>query len=450
MATRLIFTLGTGDYRETTYCLEDMQCTTSFAAIAALQFHESRASAKIDQAVVLVTPQSRLRNLDGLMAVWPETAPPLQALDVPVGASVDEFWQLFDVLADLIQDGDRIILDITHGLRSMPIVALLTASYLRAARPGSELAMLSYGAYEARDGERTPMFDLTPLVSLLDWTAAAQQFMRSGDAQGLADLVKRVNSDLHRRGPREARPEFLSRVITDLPRFALDLQSFRYEDAVRTAGRLRTTLRQAAESTNDRLAVRPLFAVERMIEEALEPFVPGEDESPLTDLDRLYFLLDWLLQRRLYLPYVALLRETLVCHVAWWLDLYALTDGGSREIRIVHTYATDLLNAAQAAFERREPRTIQPSGKGPIADRLRALDQQALIRTLLRMPKSQEYLPFLARVRGLRNSLMHAGFSNDDAPPDGPGIERAIREYHQAFKAMDLLNEPSRVLQPSS
>lgn len=443
MATRLIFTLGTGEYRETTYCLEDMQCRTSFAAVAAMRFHEARTAMPIDDAVVLATPQSRSRNLEALHAAWPAKAPLPRVVDVPLGASVEEFWQLFDILAGLIQDGDRIVLDITHGLRSMPIVALMAASFLRVARPGSELAMLSYGAYEAREGDNTPMFDLTPLVSLLDWTAATQQFLRSGDAEGLSELVKQVNTDLHRNGPKESRPEHLSRVIKDLPRFALDLQSFRYEDAVETAGRLRASLRQAAQSPNDRQAVRPLFAVEGMIEEALEPFVPGEDESPLTDLDRLHFLLDWLFERKLYLPYVALLRETLVCHVAWWLDLYALADGSSREIRIVHTFATDLLTAARITFNRDQPRAAQPTGKAPVAERLRALDQEQLIQTLIGMPSATEFFPFVSRVWGLRNSLMHAGFSNDDASPDGPGIARAVQEYHLAFKAMDLRNGAS-------
>lgn len=82
------------------------------------------------------------------------------------------------------------MLDITHALRSLPLLALLSVAFLRSAR-SVNVRHLLYGAFEARDKKTglTPVFDLTPFLALLDWVTATDQFIRTGNGQALTALL---------------------------------------------------------------------------------------------------------------------------------------------------------------------------------------------------------------------------------------------------------------------
>ena len=52
---------------------------------------------------------------------------------------------------------------------------------------------LIYGAFDAKTNEnKTPIFDLLPIVSLLEWTTATDQFIKTGNGQALASLLINV------------------------------------------------------------------------------------------------------------------------------------------------------------------------------------------------------------------------------------------------------------------
>ncbi|MFB9991970.1 TIGR02221 family CRISPR-associated protein [Deinococcus oregonensis] len=86
-----------------------------------------------------------------------------------------------------IPEGSTVYMDVTHGFRSLPIVTLLALAYLRSVR-GVKLAGVLYGAFEAGQAI-TPVFDLTPFVSLLDWASAAERFIDTGDARKMTRLL---------------------------------------------------------------------------------------------------------------------------------------------------------------------------------------------------------------------------------------------------------------------
>jgi hypothetical protein len=50
-------------------------------------------------------------------------------------------------------------------------LALLAAAFLRSAK-GIRLRALLYGAYDARENDVAPVFDLTPFLDLLEWMFA--------------------------------------------------------------------------------------------------------------------------------------------------------------------------------------------------------------------------------------------------------------------------------------
>jgi len=118
----------------------------------------------------------------------------LTPVDIASGRSESELWNIFAQLTDHLNDGDTVVFDVTHAFRSLPILCLLAAAYLRVAKNVC-LHAIVYGAEQAKDeNNRAPVVDLTPFLGLLDWITATDKFVKSGDAHELADLLKVAHS----------------------------------------------------------------------------------------------------------------------------------------------------------------------------------------------------------------------------------------------------------------
>lgn len=143
----------------------------------------------IDEMIVLVTSQAYEQNYYDLAKAIGDVVP-LRPVPIPVCANEAQIWEMFGTIANMIHPSDRIIFDITNGFRSLPVLALLAASFVRVVRRATVLRMI-YGAFDAKDEARneTPVLDLTPFVRLLDWTTATDAFLRYGQADVLAQLA---------------------------------------------------------------------------------------------------------------------------------------------------------------------------------------------------------------------------------------------------------------------
>jgi CRISPR-associated DxTHG motif protein len=58
----------------------------------------------------------------------------IQSIEIPIGRNTAEMWQTFKIITAHIAEGDRVIFDITHGLRSLPFLVFLFAAYLKEAK----------------------------------------------------------------------------------------------------------------------------------------------------------------------------------------------------------------------------------------------------------------------------------------------------------------------------
>jgi CRISPR-associated DxTHG motif protein len=138
---------------------------------------------QFDRMLVCVTPEAKDRTLPILTDL---NDPRIEAVEIPRGETTTEMWETFTTIAQQVQPKDEVIFDITHGLRSLPFLVFLFAAYLKAAKQVSITAVY-YGAYEL--GSPAPVIDLSEFVSLLDWTTATDQFIKTGNAQALASLL---------------------------------------------------------------------------------------------------------------------------------------------------------------------------------------------------------------------------------------------------------------------
>ena len=201
MAKTLLTTLGTGDYTETTYFFGEQRADkTCYVAKALCQLFE------IDRIILLLTEEARAKHWGRLQESLPPQVEKV-AKAIPEGKTEAETWEIFDVLVDGIEPNSRLLFDITHAFRSIPVLVLLGAGFLRKAK-NVEIQGLYYGLYRPGQVE-TPIIDLTPAVRLLDWLTATDKFISTGSALELGQLLDTVQRDFYRQpklGKRDPKP----------------------------------------------------------------------------------------------------------------------------------------------------------------------------------------------------------------------------------------------------
>jgi CRISPR-associated Csx2 family protein len=106
---------------------------------------------------------------------------------IPYCRNEAEQVQLLDIMAGHVDVGDRVDLDVTHGFRHLPMVALLAALHLRMLRR-AEIAGIWYGTYDP-DTKQAPVYNLGGLLHIADWLQALHTFDKDGDYGALAPLL---------------------------------------------------------------------------------------------------------------------------------------------------------------------------------------------------------------------------------------------------------------------
>lgn len=191
---KLISFLGVQDYSETTYEWQGLSKTTKFTTAACVEFLQP------SELIVFLTTDAEAKNFAALEAEL--TSVPFKKIIVPLGQDQDELWQIFNTLNDAVADGETIAMDVTNGQRSLPMLALLTAAFMKTAR-NIDVKHLLYGAFDVGKSigvGTTPIFDLSEMLNLLDWSVAADRFIRSGDSSDMAALLKAFSDQVKKDG----------------------------------------------------------------------------------------------------------------------------------------------------------------------------------------------------------------------------------------------------------
>jgi CRISPR-associated Csx2 family protein len=213
MARCFLSCLGTSAYEGCIYVAPDGRESTPVRYVqeATLQFF-CRAWTKEDRLLIFTTSEAYHKNwLDnghqkdqpGLQSRLQELGlvSQTQAVMIPEGKNIEEIWQIFQILYDNLQEGDRVTCDITHAFRSLPVLVLAVLGYARTMKQVVPEGIY-YGAFEVLgtvpyvkekiprvEDRRAPLFDLTPFAVLLDWTSAIDRFLAGGDARMACELA---------------------------------------------------------------------------------------------------------------------------------------------------------------------------------------------------------------------------------------------------------------------
>ena len=216
MTRKLITLLGKaqkgGDYREANYLLDDQTYRTSYFGLALDQHLQS------DHLIILGTSGSMWDNLaqqlgiDADLAlleaaeqdsVTPALLAPLaQAASdklgkavtcdlIPYGRSEAEQIATIDHILHYYTKGDRAILDVTHGLRHLPMLIQQIANLLPTLR-GTGIEGIYYGALDLTRDDATPVLRMDGLQHISAWQNALAAYDYSGNSAALVPILNTI------------------------------------------------------------------------------------------------------------------------------------------------------------------------------------------------------------------------------------------------------------------
>lgn len=113
------------------------------------------------------------------------------------GITEKEMNDNFNLLAaakDFIGDEDKLSFDMTHSFRSLAFYELLAINFFKLSMKNSDsIDFISYGMHEYREynNKKTPIIDQSPILRLLEWTKAADEYKRFGTTYLIDELINK-------------------------------------------------------------------------------------------------------------------------------------------------------------------------------------------------------------------------------------------------------------------
>ncbi|MDI3536768.1 MAG: hypothetical protein PWP16_319 [Eubacteriaceae bacterium] len=293
MHIKLLSFLGTSVYQPVNYQLGNMVYPTHLIQEALVKhILKTKEAEDTLELHLYLTKDARERNFDGsaiiseipeykrlkeVLTVYGEEIK-LKIFDVPDGRSEAEIWEIFDIMISGFSHEDRVYLDITHGFRSLPLMATAIADYSKQIY-NIELEEIYYGAYEAKDSQNNaPIFCLKQFYTLEKWSTATDKFLSGG----LTDIIELIGEELGRlkRIYHHDDPllNSLSKLRKNLDGFVRSIKTNRTKDSIRYGIIIKECFANLEMIQNrDYQGLRPFLKILEKIESMVVALKDGEE-----------------------------------------------------------------------------------------------------------------------------------------------------------------------------
>lgn len=412
---KLLTFLGVGRYDETEYVWNGQSVIARYAPVASCRF------AQASKVVIFATAEAQQAHGNDLKTFLPLPDKAVCFIPVPTGRNETELWQIFSQVAGSVTRGDELAFDVTHGLRSFPLIGLLAAAFLRVGF-GVELKAVYYGAFDVRDQSvtpsRTPMFDLTPMLALLEWAAASDRFNRTGDSRYFASLLRNEQTKLALQAQNQpqqlAQIGQIGKLSHALTNLSQALALVRPHQVMQQVDSLPAQAQAALPILTQTGSALPF---QMLLDSTLEAYAPLALANPSAhirqDLETQRVLIRWYAAREHWVQAVSLAREWLVSWVMFQAGLDSVTILGDR-------YRTEgVVNGEAEEFIKAKKRgeTFRPV-------------------FLKSVPEIETMLGLWKALTDTRNDINHAGMRESPEAPEN--LVKCIKRYVEEIFSLPL------------
>jgi len=336
------------------------------------------------------------------------------AKDIPRGRSENEIWKIFDDTSNQINDGDEVIFDITHGFRSLPLLAIIILNYVRVLK-NARISGVYYGAVESlgtiHDIEKmyikdrdAPIFDLTPFIYLFDWTSAIDDFLTYGDARYINKLTKEeISPILKDTKGKDENAQNLRKLGIKLEKFTESIQTSRGLGIIKDFDfdNLRRLI-----NINEKSIIKPINPLLDRISNKTKNFNNK-------DVKNGYAAVEWCIKHNLIQQGYTLLQETMISEVV--IKHFGENEIAKKNERELVSQAINIKNREIPEDEWGE---IAKSNKDDVQRIMNGLDN--------------DFVKIYDSVTQYRNDINHGGFKDN---PSKPGdIKKRLEEYYEKVK----------------
>lgn len=495
MGIHFITILGTSLYTNCTYEIEsaDFAYNTSFVQIAVLKYIMS-TNKSCNRITVFVTEKSEERNwytreytederlilakkqLDpkpgekkiGLKDIMEKEFPDtfVERIRIREGCNKEEIDEIFESMYGAIIPDETIYFDFTHGLRNIPMQALTVIHYAKILK-NIQVGGIYYGAFElGKRGEdglfHVNLLDMSVCSVVLDWTNAAESFIKGGSSNQLKKLYEeRVKPGREQRFSRKA----LERLC--------DLTNCLNTSRGKAGGHPQNSIQKAYEyfksnynelrKDENRVSERPLLRIFDKIEENVKIFernyfmVKNGRKVCLENTSIGMAAVEWAICKNLTQQGFTALEETIKTYICELYEIPAEEElvreniaGSTVKFMAIQYYDARMKQKDLPEAERKLPdKHILKQGRRKELERdsqfmkLEDHEQEVYIQKIEDMI---EYLPaklvnLSSDVSKFRNTLNHFGFQKDVI-----SYSTLQNKLHESYEKMKKIMEEERIM----
>ena len=169
---------------------------------------------------------------------FPDIAENVEYINIPDMKTEKEIWEVFDTIYFSIKENDRLVFDITHSFRSIPMLAVTVINYAKVVKK-CKLEGVYYGAYEGAHDEgiikKAPIIDLTVFNEILEWTYAAESFENYGNIDKMKEVYDIRNEKIPKEEKRYWAP--IKTTIKNMENVSLGISTCRGVDSTKLDGK---------------------------------------------------------------------------------------------------------------------------------------------------------------------------------------------------------------------
>jgi len=171
---KLLSFLGVGDYKETTYFIDDCKIKTCYAPISIAY------CTKAKELILFITDEAEKKHLERIKEEQKEKIPSteIETVKIPAGFTEKERWIIWEKVISKVNREEEISFDLTHSYRTIPFYAFFAIQFLKHIKK-IKLKGVFYGAFEV-EGEEKPIININELFFISDWFYYATYFVKTG------------------------------------------------------------------------------------------------------------------------------------------------------------------------------------------------------------------------------------------------------------------------------
>jgi CRISPR-associated Csx2 family protein len=323
----------------------------------------------------------------------------VKKIDIPMGNSEEEVWEIFHQVYSTLRENEEIVMDITHGFRSLPVLLMALIGYSRLLKNIS-VTGLYYGAFEIlgtpgeaskipEDQRIAPVFDLTSFEQIIEWTEATQSFVKNGAAKELKRLTdKQINPVLKHSGGESPPAKAMGNIVRGIETICRNISMNRGADIIQyDYEQIKSHIQLLPK---DDIFIKPLVPLFSVIENKIAPFARD-------DINNGFKAVDWCVFHGMIQQAITMLQENMVT----FLLVQVGEDWGVKKNRTAVSETMKIVSEAKS----KSGRAITPDGdekQGPLIEKLKEHP------FLLHLVKSFE------KLRSIRIDVNHGGYNKEE------------------------------------